>query len=339
MAGGSGQSQTQTTEPPSWAKPYLVGSGGHVGVLPTAEQQFLSSKPSYFPGSTVAGFAPEQVQGMEMGSNRATMGSPLNAASGAETLKTLGGDYLGQENPYLDSIRQRGLVDASKAAGQFAGYGRSGSPLMQGTVAEAYTNATAPYFFNAYENERGRIGDAAHFAPTLAAEDYRDIDYLRGIGNQRQQQGQSELTDEVNRWNFDQTIDQQKLQQYNDLIRGATSGYGVVGQSTPGPGAAQQGLGALAGLASTAATVAPKFASSQTLKENLQPADTAGILDKLAELPIVEWSYKGEATRHIGPTAEQFCERFGVGDGKTIHVADVCGVMLAAIAELAKRGA
>jgi hypothetical protein len=234
MNGGSEKSTT-TTSPWADAIPYLKGDPkkGIPGIMPTAAQQFTSSKPQYFPGSTVAGFAPEQNQAMEMGANRATMGSPLNDAAGVETLKTLGGEYLGQGNPYLEAINRNGLRAASGVASQFGAGGRTGSGAMQDSLAAGYGSATAPYMFSAYENERNRMGDAAHFAPQLASQDYADIDYLNAIGARRQAQGQAELTDEVNRHNFEQTIDAQKLQQYADLIRGMSAGFNTQVGTTP----------------------------------------------------------------------------------------------------------
>jgi hypothetical protein len=253
----SSGSETTTTSNIPWSGsiPYLQGDPkkGIPGILPEAAAQYGSNNPQYYPGSTVAGFAPEQEQGMQMGANRATMGSPLNAAAGAETMATLNGDYLGAGNPYLSGIEAKGRREASRIAGQFGAGGRTGSGAMADSVAAGYGSAVAPYQFSAYENERNRMGNAAQFAPTLAQQDYRDIDYLRGIGGQRQQQGQAELTDEVNRHNFDQTIDAQKLQQYADLVRGMSSGFGTTVGTTPTQSPFQTALGALLGGAGVAA--------------------------------------------------------------------------------------
>ena len=64
------------------------------------------------------------------------------------------------------------------------------------------------------------------------------------------------------------------------------------------------------------------------------------ILDRLAELPVTEWSYKAEddSVRHIGPTAQDFYATFHLGSSNTsIGTADADGVSLAAIKALAKR--
>jgi hypothetical protein len=73
------------------------------------------------------------------------------------------------------------------------------------------------------------------------------------------------------------------------------------------------------------------------MKRDFAPVDKEAILDELARLPILTWSYKTEDTkaRHIGPTAQDFMATFGVGSSdKTILQVDGDGVALAAIQAL-----
>lgn len=95
------------------------------------------------------------------------------------------------------------------------------------------------------------------------------------------------------------------------------------------------GIGSLAGLLGSAAI----FKSSEELKEDIEEIDTSEVVEKMRDLPIMKWSYKGEKVRHLGPMAERFSDAFGVGDGKTIHMADVTGVMLSVAKELSKKAA
>ncbi len=74
--------------------------------------------------------------------------------------------------------------------------------------------------------------------------------------------------------------------------------------------------------------------SHSSFKENIAPA--IKILDKLKQLQINTWHYKGDSVKHIGPMAEQFRELFGVGDGVTINLIDVVGVLLGSMKELAE---
>jgi hypothetical protein len=70
--------------------------------------------------------------------------------------------------------------------------------------------------------------------------------------------------------------------------------------------------------------------SSRELKENIIELDPKQVKEALKTLPIYLWNYKEGGPRHIGPMAEEFHEAFGVGDGKTLNLVDVMGVLLAA---------
>lgn len=73
--------------------------------------------------------------------------------------------------------------------------------------------------------------------------------------------------------------------------------------------------------------------SSQTIKHGFEFVDSALILSKVMELPVLNWSYDNAPdVTHIGPVAEDFFQLFGLGDSSS-HIATVDrdGVALAAI--------
>jgi Chaperone of endosialidase len=81
-------------------------------------------------------------------------------------------------------------------------------------------------------------------------------------------------------------------------------------------------------------------ASDKNLKENFEKVDGSEILEKIEDLPISEWNYKteGDDAKHIGPTAQDFSNTFGLGgNNKTISTIDPSGVALVAIKELTKQ--
>ena len=81
------------------------------------------------------------------------------------------------------------------------------------------------------------------------------------------------------------------------------------------------------------------FSSSRELKNEIATVDPKDVLNRLASLPISEWTLKTDAkeTRHIGPMAEDFYKLFNVGtDEKHISVTDANGVALSAIKGLAQ---
>lgn len=59
------------------------------------------------------------------------------------------------------------------------------------------------------------------------------------------------------------------------------------------------------------------------------------LLDKLKNVRVDKWKYKGSKAEHIGPYAEEFNKTFGVGTHKdAIDVVSMLGVTLGAIKEL-----
>lgn len=75
-------------------------------------------------------------------------------------------------------------------------------------------------------------------------------------------------------------------------------------------------------------------------KENITPVNGEVVLAKLEGLPIATWTRKGDksGTRHVGPMAQDFHKRFGLGsDERYIATLDMAGVALAGIKELQER--
>jgi len=81
-------------------------------------------------------------------------------------------------------------------------------------------------------------------------------------------------------------------------------------------------------------------------KENFAPVDGEAFLDKIRDLKLTSWNYKGQDPkmfRHYGPMAQDFFEAFGhdaygtIGNDTTINQADFDGVNLIAIQALVRR--
>jgi hypothetical protein len=82
--------------------------------------------------------------------------------------------------------------------------------------------------------------------------------------------------------------------------------------------------------------------SDSTKKRNIHLVDTREILDRVAQLPIKQWSYKSQdpSIEHIGPMAQDFYKLFHLGeDSLGISTIDPAGIALAAIQELQKQNA
>jgi hypothetical protein len=82
----------------------------------------------------------------------------------------------------------------------------------------------------------------------------------------------------------------------------------------------------------TAGSGSWSFSSDRSLKDRFTPVDEASILNKVARLPLAEWSYKGYGQRHIGAMAQDFHALFPFNDNdKALNETDLHGVELAAI--------
>ena len=220
---------------------------------PYLSQGFQAAQNLYLPGGAPAGY--QWFTDPTTGS-RATVspltqettnlvGSVTNLANQPNILNpaeryaraSMSGQYLSPEsNPYLADM----VTAASQAArdqfltssipglsSQFGRSGRTGSPGM----ASAFENLSAGYgrgisdiatklYGTAYENERQRQQEMAMFAPDLlqartsmygSAIDAQDI-----LNEQRQR----ELTDRVNRFNFEQAAPSEALQRYLKSVSG-----------------------------------------------------------------------------------------------------------------------
>ena len=112
-----------------------------------------------------------------------------------------------------------------------------------------------------------------------------------------------------------------------------TTGYGFVGIYVGGVDAEPTTQRLLAN--STGVTVNGTFnnSSDRNAKQDFAPVSPAQMLDKVAQLPVSEWSYKEDPqTRHVGPVAQDFYSVFNIGtDDKHIAPIDEGGVALAAI--------
>jgi hypothetical protein len=82
------------------------------------------------------------------------------------------------------------------------------------------------------------------------------------------------------------------------------------------------------------------FMSSEKVKTKKRKA--VGVLDAVKDMRVEEWEYEagkgdGGGKRHVGPYAEEFQAKTGLGDGKTISIIDAVGVNMRATQELAEQ--
>jgi hypothetical protein len=101
---------------------------------------------------------------------------------------------------------------------------------------------------------------------------------------------------------------------------------------------ANQGIMGQIGGALGSVVGAMPFMSSKDAKQKKR--SVLGVLDAVKAMPVEKWSYKkgmGDGGEHIGPYAEDFKAKTGLGNGREISVIDAVGVSMGAIKELAAK--
>lgn len=233
MCDGSSNSSksSSTSGPPAYLQPYLQGAAAQ------AQNLYNQPGPNYFPNSTVANQSPTTQAAISGTVNRATNGSPLNQASSGYLQDTLNGKYLNAGNPNdgaLWNSVQANVLPAVDA--QFSLLGRYGSGQQANAAATGLTNAYAPYAFSNYQSERANQQQAAQLAPTQANQDYVDLGQLAQAGQTQDTYAQQQLNDQINRWDYNQNLPENKLNTFLGQLTG--NNYGQISttkQAVPQP--------------------------------------------------------------------------------------------------------
>jgi hypothetical protein len=325
MSGGGGGEQTSTqtskntSEPPEFIKPYLQG-----GIQDLSNLYKQGGAPSYYPGQTVAPFSGTTEDALKAMEQRGANGSSLNRAAQGQLTDTINGKYLDPtSNPQfmaaLDASH-RGATENFMGSvipgitSAFEGSGRTGSTAHGFTAERAANNFTqsindsdakagADYFNQA----RGQQIQAAGMAPTLANQDYVDINQLGTAGQARDNQAQSLIDADVAKYNYNQNKDWDYINRYLASLNGGYPG----GQSTSmgtttGQRPAGNAFGSIFGPAMSAAGLglsAYSAFSDERLKENIEPI---GASDNGTNLYL--YNYKGDPTPRVGPMAQEVAE-------------------------------
>lgn len=225
MAGGPGkpeavptQSESRTVSEPWAAQAPFLEAG-----FQASQNEILDRPLQFFGGQTYANRAPQTQTALNMAEGRALAGSPALAAGQDQLLGTLQGDHLfnPNSNALADSVaaQVRPQVDAA-----FAGAGRYGSALHQGTVGREIARGLAPSMFGDYRAGRAEQLQAAGMAPGLAQADYHDIGQLGAVGAANEAFAQQGINEALARHEFEQIEPSQRLASYMGLIGGNYGG-------------------------------------------------------------------------------------------------------------------
>lgn len=227
MSGGNTATQTQQSGPPQFLQPYLNYA------LQQGTNLYQSPSPSYYPGSQVAAPSTATQAGWQDAIARAQSGSAVGNAAQQYGTNVLQGGYLGL-NPYQQQVNQSIYASTIPAVdAQFSLGGRYGSGAQSGTLGTAIANQIAPLEYQNYQQERANQQQMAGMAPSLGAQDWTDIQGLMGVGSAQDQLAQQQIGANVNEWNYNQNLAQNKLAQFAQLMGGLPFGQTTTQQTTP----------------------------------------------------------------------------------------------------------
>lgn len=259
-----GGNDTQTTTQAPWAplQPYLTG-----GIFPEAQRLFEQGPSEYYPGQTYAGFDPLQEQSQQMGVDYAqsglggildpTMSSFQNAVSGG-LMSPDSNPYMQQsiqsmadkvkENMALSGISQN--EDSAQSAGQY-GSSRHGLAdyLTRKNANEVIARNTNDMLMGGYNTGLNAMMNSMQMAPQMGQLGMAPSNLLNRIGGERQGMNQMGITEDVNRFNFQQNAPWENLGRYAGALQGNYLGSGAETTSPVTGGSPLSGLlgGATAG--------------------------------------------------------------------------------------------
>lgn len=334
--------QTQTTTLPG-AQQTNVDT-----LMRGALDQYNSGGPRFFPGQTFAGsnaqqdaaragsqayaggvggaLASDAVANDRFWMNPANIFNPQNIPGFAAATKYVtDGTTRNLTEGILPSIRGGSMLNGN------LGGSRQGiaEGLAAGRTSDALAGQLGQMAMGAYSQGLNMNNAAASRAPTTFALGNAPNSLVGSVGDALRSDSQQAIDAERERFNYEQMRPLLNLQ----TLQGLTGTAGQYGGTTTSSGRAGVSDGG-AGVTQTIGTILTIAAMSHSmLKKDISEA--TGILAKLKSLPIYNWTYKHEGPPHIGPMAEDFRRVFGVGDGVTINLFDVLGVLLGAVKELA----
>ena len=167
------------------------------------------------------------------------------------------GDYQRERQNQLNAQQQLGNLAQQQFANQTGAIGALGNLQQQqfanqsgalgalGNLSQAdiQRRLAGGSALSAMDTARmARQLEGTKLAPQFAELDYRDAQRLAQVGSARESDAMAQLQDNINRFNYEQNIDDQKLRNYMALISG-----GTVGSNTIQPVFRNQGTSALGG--------------------------------------------------------------------------------------------
>jgi hypothetical protein len=248
---------TQTTQPWDVQQPYLEEIFG------AARDNYYSSSPQYYPWETLA---PQSADTLGNFSNYASGGAAtLGQADVGAVTDILSGKYLNADsNPYLASYTQAALRPITQQytesvlpnirseAMTAGGFGGTRQGVAEGLASDRFGKAigdtTSNIYNNAYNQGMTQFSRAIDQAPgALAAGSLPSMMQMQS-GELMDTRNQAVINSDIDRWNFEQQLPENKLRDYLSMVQGDYGGTSTSSSETGGSNKTVSAVGgALAG--------------------------------------------------------------------------------------------
>lgn len=237
--GGTTQVVQSNQQPWSTQQPFLATGFNE------AQNLYNRGPYQFYPNSTVVPFSGQTESALGGIEARARAGSPLLPQAQGELSKTLNGDYLSAGNPAFGAMMDRIRSEITPSIdAKFAGSGRYGSGAHSAALSSALADTGGQLAFQNYGDERNRMAQAMGLAPGLAQADYMDNAQLANVGAAREAKAGENLSDQIQRFNFEQSAPDEALRRFMTLVAGGQYGGQNVQTSSNNQGT---GFGDVAG--------------------------------------------------------------------------------------------
>ena len=229
--GGGGGSTTETTQNIDPAiLPYITYG------LDEAKGLYNSSSPNYYGGDTYVPASTQTTDALAMAEAKARAGSPLIDSAQTGALSTISGERLSAGNPYFNAMMENAakpvINEFNNAMGNISSksalsgrYGSGAQARMESdasrNLADALASKSAELAYSNYGAERTRQDQAIANAGNLANQDFTSIQQLANVGAQNEDYARQKLESDIQRFEFNENKDYNKLESYLSAAYGA----------------------------------------------------------------------------------------------------------------------
>lgn len=251
---------TQTTQPWDVQQPYLNE------IFDQARANYYSSSPEYYPWQTLAPQSEDTLTGQSNFSNYARGdAAELGGANTRAVTDILQGKYLTAEsNPYLTSYTNAAirpltqqftesvLPNIRSDAMTTGGFGGTRQGVAEGLASDRFGRAigetTSGIYNNAYNQGMSQFSRAIDQAPGALAAGSLPAMMQMQSGELMDQRNQAIINSDIERWNYEQQLPENKLRDYLAMIQGNYGGTSTASSETAGSNTGVSAVGgALAG--------------------------------------------------------------------------------------------